>query len=225
VFRVKICGLRDLEELNAVLASEADAIGLNFYSRSKRHVSIEAAQVLSEAAEGKCLRVGLFVNSPVESVEEVCRQVPVDVIQAHGDENAAWFRQARKLQKLLLRAVRSPQSAADLLKVIESIPPNGGLYDALLIDGLALGSSGSGPIYGGSGTTANWRAIREIRDSITVPLILAGGLTPENVAEAIAIVRPDGVDVAGGVENLSGGKDANKVAAFARAARQALSTH
>lgn len=222
MFRVKICGLRDLEDLGAVLASDADAIGLNFYGKSKRCISLDFAKALSSAAEGKCIRVGLFVNMAVESVAEICREVPLDVLQAHGDEEAAWFEQARKLQKPLIRAVRSPETSQQLREVIARVPPGAGLFDALLIDGMASGSSASSPVYGGSGATANWSAIRELRGAFAVPLILAGGLTPENVAEAIEIAQPFGVDVAGGVEDVSGRKDARKVASFARSARFAL---
>jgi phosphoribosylanthranilate isomerase len=222
VFRVKICGIRDLTDLSAAIAARADAIGLNFYPGSKRHIEMEAAQEISHAAKTAVLRVGLFVNTPINKLREMCSIISFDAIQVHGDEDEAWFRQAKLLKKPVIRAIRCPESPEALRAEIDRVRSDRGLYAALLIDGAAAGKKASETVYGGSGAVANWQWISEIRDSIDVPLILAGGLTPENVAGAIKLCRPDGVDVAGGVEGDSGKKDANKTRAFAEAAKTAL---
>lgn len=207
-------------DLAAVTAAGADAIGLNFYGKSKRCVSFREAQAISMAAAGKTLRVGLFVNLPIAGLREITHDIPLDVIQAHGNEDAIWFREVRQLGIPVIRAIRSPASPMELRAELDKVPSE--LYDTLLIDGTASGPSPGSPIYGGSGAVANWQAIRAVRDSITLPLILAGGLTPANVQEAIESVIPEGVDVAGGVESNNGEKDAAKVALFTAAARAAL---
>lgn len=222
MFRVKICGIRSLEDLNAAIDSGADAVGLNFYSAGKRFLDPATSQAksLSSAAAGKVIRVGLFVNATIEFVRQTLNSVPLDAIQAHGTEDAAWFLQARELGLPLIRAIRCPDTAEALRALIEKVPAEH--YDMLLIDGVPSGSTPADPIYGGSGATANWRAIQEIRTTITHPLILAGGLTPRNVADAILMVTPDGVDVASGVESPNGGKNADKVMDFTEGAQDAL---
>lgn len=224
MFRVKICGIRDLTELSAAVTARADAIGLNFYPKSKRHVDMVAAQEISHAAKAVVLRVGLFVNTPINQLREICSLVAFDAIQAHGEEDEAWFKQAKLLKKPVIRAIRCPGSPEELRAEIDRVRSDRGLYAALLIDGAATGKEASETVYGGSGAVANWQWISEIRDSIDVPIILAGGLTPENVAGAIKLCRPNGVDVAGGVEGDSGKKDANKTLAFAEAAKTAFAS-
>jgi phosphoribosylanthranilate isomerase len=223
VFRVKICGIRDLSDLAAAIDARADAIGLNFYPGSKRHIEMEVAQEISNAAKTAVLRVGLFVNTPISKLREMCSVIGIDAIQVHGDEDEAWFKQAKLLKKPVIRAIRCPESPESLRAEIDRVRADRGLYAALLIDGAATGKSSSESVYGGSGAVANWQWIQEIRDSIDVPLILAGGLTPENVGGAIKVCRPNGVDVAGGVEGDSGKKNAAKVRAFVEAATSALS--
>lgn len=222
MFNVKICGIRSLEDLASVLDAGADAIGLNFYSKSKRFVSRTKAQEIAAAAAGKVMRVGLVVNLSPAEVSQVASEVSLDAIQAHGDEDAKWFEAVRKLRLPLIRAIRCPSETGALQAEVARVPPDAGLYDALLIDGAPSGSIASGEIYGGSGATANWQLIGEIRESIQSPLILAGGLTPENVRQAIGAVSPTGVDVASGVEGDYGEKDAAKAATFVVIARESL---
>jgi phosphoribosylanthranilate isomerase len=218
---VKICGIRTPTDLAAASAAGADAIGLNFYAGSKRHISLEAAREIAEAAGSSMLRVGLFVNAEASFIPKMYQAVPLDFIQAHGNEDTAWFAGVKQYPIPIIRAIRCAQSKEELLAEIEKVPQSPDFYDILLIDGTSPGSPipGAPQVYGGSGALANWSLIRQVRDSIRMPLMLAGGLTPENVAEAVKTVAPDWVDVAGGVEGVSGGKDADKVARFVAAAK------
>lgn len=209
-------------DLAAVTAAGADAIGLNFYAGSKRYVPFEAARTISHAAGTKLLRVGLFVNADPEFVRKMYEAIPLDSVQAHGTEDSAWFAAVKQFPIPIIRAIRCPKTVDELKTEMDRVPQDAGLYDALLIDGTASGPTAGSPIYGGSGAVANWQAIRAFRDSITLPLILAGGLAPTNVREAIEIVGPSGVDVAGGVEGNNGEKDAANVIHFTSLALAAL---
>jgi phosphoribosylanthranilate isomerase len=248
VFRVKICGIRTLDDLSAATAAGVDAIGFNFYAGSKRFISLETARSITAAVPkgprqsdtvfwppeakfptvipagtAKSLHcIGVFVNADIDFIRKMCSAVRLDAIQMHGNEDLKWFKSARELWIPLIRAIRCPPTVDELKAEIEKVPISSGLYDALLIDGAVAGSPADSPIYGGSGAVANWSMIMQMRDESRLPLILAGGLTPENVAEAIQTVSPDWVDVAGGVEGASGGKDADKVRAFVAAAETSL---
>jgi phosphoribosylanthranilate isomerase len=202
-FVVKICGVTRPEDATYACAAGATAIGVNFWPGSKRFVEDgRAREVLAAVAPG-VLKVGVFVNATRAEVEARRGGLGLDLVQLHGDELASdWhgFPAAR-----LIRAVRVADRAA--LAAAAGWQPR-----YFLLDAAAEG-------YGGSGQTAPWQVIAAAGSR---PFLLAGGLTSENVAAAIAAVHPEGVDVASGVESRPGVKDPAKVAAFIANARAAL---
>jgi len=216
MFRVKICGITSVEDARAVAAAGADAVGLNFYPKSPRYVGVEKAREIVDALADELVKVGLFVNAAVEEVCERFDQLGLDLIQLHGDEPPEFL--ARLGGRPVLRAFRLGEAGLG--------PLRGYLADCrqlacvprlVLVDASVEGS------YGGTGEVADWRTLREYpRDSAYPPLVLAGGLTSGNVAEAIGTVRPAAVDTASGVESGPGRKDPAAVEAFVRAARRAF---
>ena len=201
--RVKICGITRVEDALAVVKSGADAIGLVFFEKSPRHVSIEKAARLAAALPPFISVVGLFVNASTETVREVLSSVPLDVLQFHGDETPEYCEQ---FHKPYLKAIRV-KTGVDLLQCAA-------LYrqaQGLLLDAHVEG------IPGGTGAVFDWALIPK---HLPLPLILSGGLDAENVAGAIVKVQPYAVDVSSGVESgkgintLKGIKDAEKIAGF-----------
>jgi phosphoribosylanthranilate isomerase len=204
VVRSKICGITRIED--ALLAAEAgaDAIGLVFYDKSPRVVDVRQARAILAALPPFVTSVGLFVNASRCFIGEVLDAVPLDLLQFHGDETPEqceghgrpWFKALRVRPGDDLRAETARFSGAR----------------AILLDAYVPG------VPGGTGERFDWNLIPA---DLSRPLILAGGLTPDNVAEAISSVRPYGVDVSGGVEASRGIKDAAKVAAFIQRVREA----
>ena len=204
VVRSKICGITRVED--ALLAAEAgaDAIGLVFYDKSPRAVDVRQARTILAALPPFVTSVGLFVNASRCFIGEVLDAVPLDLLQFHGDETPEqceghgrpWFKALRVRPGDDLRAEAARFSGAR----------------AILLDAYVPG------VPGGTGERFDWKLIPA---DLPRPLILAGGLTPDNVAEAISSVRPYGVDVSGGVEASRGIKDAAKVAAFIQRVREA----
>lgn len=199
---VKICGVTRPEDAEAAVAAGADWIGLNFWPRSRRYVSVERAVEIAAAIPGDVKKVGVFVNAAAPAVEEVARRVGLDLLQFHGDEDDAYL--ARFAGRPFLRALRV-RTEADL-RALPTLPT-----DLVLLDTPTEG-------YGGSGCSFDWSLARLARAS-GKRILLAGGLTPENVAAAIREVRPFGVDVASGVELAPGIKDAVKMRRFVQAAK------
>lgn len=201
--RVKICGITREQDALAVAMSGADAIGLVFYEKSPRHVSIERAAALLAVLPPFVTVVGLFVNAPVEFVREVLSAVSLDLLQFHGDENPEYCEQ---FNKPYLKAIRV-KAGVDLLQCAAQYRTAQGL----LLDAHVEG------IPGGTGTAFDWTLIPA---HLPLPLILSGGLDAENVAEGIKRVRPYAVDVSSGVEaveginTLKGIKDAARIARF-----------
>jgi phosphoribosylanthranilate isomerase len=201
--RVKICGITRVEDALAVAKSGADAIGLVFYEKSPRHVSIEKAAQLASALPPFVTVVGLFVNASAKAVRETLDSVSLDVLQFHGDETPAFCEQ---FHKPYLKAIRV-KPGVDLLQCAALFHSAQGL----LLDAHVEG------IPGGTGAVFDWTLIPA---NLPLPLILSGGLDVENVAAAIRQVRPYAVDVSSGVEagrginTLKGIKDAAKIARF-----------
>jgi phosphoribosylanthranilate isomerase len=189
--RVKVCGITNLEDALAALEAGAEMLGFNFYARSPRYVPPEEARrVVERLPEGvEC--VGVFVNeaAPVE-VERVAREACVGAVQLHGDETPEFCRALRDLTTI--KALRvgpefTPEAAARYTT------------DAVLLDAYVAGE------WGGTGHTFDWSLARRTREAVP-RLLLAGGLKPENVADAVAAVRPYAVDVCSGVETSPGRK-------------------
>lgn len=195
--RTKICGITRPEDLQAVAACGADAIGLVFYQKSPRHVEIEQAAALARIVPPFVSLVGLFVEPEPAYVREVLRQVPLDVLQFHGDEVAGFCGQ---FGRPYLKAIRV-RPGVDLVQCAARYADAQGL----LLDAYVEGTQG------GTGESFDWALIP--RD-LSLPVILSGGLHPGNVAAAVRQVRPYAVDVSSGVEAAKGIKDAAKVAAF-----------
>jgi phosphoribosylanthranilate isomerase len=195
--RIKICGITREQDLRAVASSGADAIGLVFYEKSPRHVSVQQAAELARAVPPFLTVVGLFVNPTVEYVREVLAQVPLDVLQFHGEEEPEFCAQ---FSKPYLKAVRV-KAGMDLLQYATRYAGAQGL----LLDAYVEGTQG------GTGESFDWALIPL---NLPLPVVLSGGLHAGNVASAIKQVRPYAVDVSSGVEASKGIKDAAKVAAF-----------
>lgn len=217
-FRVKICGVSTLSDVQAVVDSQSDAIGLNFYSGSRRFVSIETAAKLVTSIPVHVRRVGVFVNADADSVKRAVEAASLDLVQLHGDEPPEFALALGNLP--YLRAFRvgtdGLRPVAEFLKTCRDLgkPPV-----AALIDASVRGE------YGGTGKKVDWQLIAEQRSLLGhIPLVLAGGLTPENVSQAVAATCSNAVDTAGGVENSERRKDPKRVAGFAKAAQLALKT-
>jgi indole-3-glycerol phosphate synthase/phosphoribosylanthranilate isomerase len=203
---VKICGITTVEDGVAAARAGADAIGFVFVPGSPRCVTIETARAISRALPPFVLRVGVFADLPPAEVERVAAEVALDVVQLHGDETPE---QVAGLKRRAIKAVPVDEAftAADALRFE-------GQASGILLDTRAT----PGGITGGTGRTFDWSRAREVRERASF-LVLAGGLTPENVGVALTAVRPDAVDVSSGVESSPGRKDADKVRAFIHAVR------
>jgi phosphoribosylanthranilate isomerase len=200
---IKICGVTTPDDAAAAVAAGADAVGVNLWPGSKRFVDDAAARAVLAVVPAPVLKVGVFVNAPAAEVAARMAALGLDRAQLHGDERAADF--AALDGARIVRVVRVHDAAS--FAGADGWNPALWMYDAF-----AEG-------FGGAGQIAPWPLVaRHARR----PFLLAGGLTPENVAAAVAAVPPDGVDVASGVESTPRRKDAAKLAAFVRAARQAL---
>lgn len=219
MFRVKICGVTRVEDALAAVEAGADAIGLNFYEKSPRLISQETAGAISKEMHSVVVeRVGVFVNKDVGDVETFAKAADLTAVQLHGDESpeavahlAHPDRRRRSIDHW--NVIRARRIAIDGLEAIaadlQACLAAGWLPSAVLVDSMAPGH------FGGSGTTVAWDRLVDHRQHLgQTPLILAGGLTPNNVAEAIRIVRPAAVDVASGVESSPGKKDPVKVRDF-----------
>lgn len=201
---IKICGLTNLADARAALEAGADFLGFVLYARSPRGISGPALREIAEGLPGRARMVGVFVNEQPDIVARIASDCGLCAVQLHGDERPDEF---AGLNMPVWRSVRiRPDGAAN--PAPEQWPAA-----RYVVDADAPG------LYGGTGGTADWNAAAEL--ARTVPVMLAGGLTPENVAQAIAEVRPKGVDVAGGVESEPGKKDHRKLKAFIAAARKA----
>jgi phosphoribosylanthranilate isomerase len=210
---VKICGIKDLATMEAALAARADMTGLVFFPPSPRAVTGDQARILAEAARGRAKVVALSVDADDTLLEEIERAANPDLHQLHGSESPARVRDIRaSFGKPVIKAI--PVAAAHDL---DRLPDYAGAADWILFDAKAP-KDATRP--GGHGRAFDWHLLEGV--SRTMPVLLSGGLDPENVADAIRIVTPDGVDVSSGVERALGQKDAAKIAAFVRAARASV---
>lgn len=200
--RVKICGITRVEDALAAAAAGADAIGLVFYAKSPRVVDIEQACAILAALPPFVTTVGLFVNAERAELEHVLANVPLDLLQFHGDEPV---QQCEAFGRPYIKALRV-KAGDDIAAQVARYPSAQGI----LLDAYVEG------IPGGTGEAFDWSLIPQ---ALSKPLILAGGLRPDNVADAVSRVCPFAVDVSGGVEASKGIKDVEKIGAFIRAAR------
>lgn len=195
--RVKICGITRPEDADDVVASGADALGLVFYPSSPRYVSIETAQRISRQVAPFVTVTGLFVNATEASVRETLAQVPLGLLQFHGQETNT---DCKRYGVPFIKSI-AMRAGVDVGAVMAQYPDAAGfLLDAW-----------QPALHGGGGETFDWGRVPR---ATPVPVILAGGLTPENVAAAIYATRPYAVDVSSGVEQARGIKSADKIKAF-----------
>lgn len=224
MFQIKICGVKDLATAQACCAAGADAIGLNFYSKSKRFVAESDAAHIAKEMRGQVTRVGLFVNETPDFIANKLRTVELDVVQLHGDENVSFAIELAKagLNLPILKAIRiSPDTSAAAIQEIEAWSSSS-LVDR--VGGILLDANVKGS-FGGTGERIDWQWLSQVELPTRLPVLLAGGLNPENVSDAVRIVRPFGVDVAGGVEAENGVKDDRLIQQFVSQARQSLDSN
>ncbi|MCQ4264393.1 phosphoribosylanthranilate isomerase [Stutzerimonas stutzeri] len=205
VVRSKICGITRVEDALTAAEAGADAIGLVFYPKSPRAVSVQQARDIVAALPPFVTTVGLFVNASRCEIGEILDAVPLDMLQFHGDESPAECEGFHRPWFKALRVGGGEDIAAQAARYRNA--------SGILLDTFVAG------VPGGTGERFDWSLIPA---ALTKPLILAGGLTMENVQQAIAEVRPYAVDVSGGVEASKGIKDAHKVMAFVERVRSAM---
>lgn len=203
--RIKICGLTDPEQAAACASLGADAVGCVFFPRSPRHVGVDQARSISRAVAGQAGVIGVFVDADEQTICETTERCGLTGVQLHGNESPELVTRLRKQGLAVLKAlfaVKTPGLDA------------AGRYEptAFLVE------CGRGVLPGGNAEAWDWSAARELAG--TRPLVLAGGLAPDNVAQALAAAEPAGVDVSSGVEDAPGKKDLNKVADFIAAVRR-----
>ena len=203
---VKICGITNLEDALIAIDTGADILGFNFYPKSPRYICPEAAGQIIEKTLDRVWTAGVFVNEKVEQIYEATLASHIDVVQLHGDEPASYQLDIHIWLGLdIIKAI--PTSGGFDKKWLEDDPDT-----SILVDGSSPG------LYGGTGEVADWEKSKAIAASHP-RVYLAGGLTRENVADAIRIVKPYAVDVASGVESSPGKKDPKKLENFINAVR------
>jgi phosphoribosylanthranilate isomerase len=216
MLEIKICGIKDLAAMDAALSAGADLIGLVFFPPSPRSVSFEEGAKLASRARGKALVVALTVDADDWLLDGIASTVAPDLYQLHGSEAPSRVAELRKrLGQPMMKAI--PVARSDDL---ESVPAYAAVADRLLFDARPPRDA-TRP--GGHGRAFDWNLISRLER--TKPMMLSGGLDPDNVAMAVRTVRPDAVDVSSGVENAPGVKEPEKIRAFvanARAAEAAL---
>jgi phosphoribosylanthranilate isomerase len=200
--RVKICGVTNAADALVAAEAGADMIGLMFYEQSPRHITLPAAVEISRALPPFLQRVGVFVNPAEELVLRAIGECGLSLLQFHGDETSEFCTQFGLMSMKAFR-IRDAES----LRKLPEYQTEAYLLDAYSPD-----------VLGGTGEKINWKLAVEAQ-KFGKPIFLAGGLTPENVAEAVRQVQPFGVDVSSGVESALGKKDAAKVRAFIAAAK------
>ncbi|OOY08718.1 phosphoribosylanthranilate isomerase [Thioclava sp. F36-7] len=209
--RVKICGLREAEDIAAAVEAGARYVGFVFFAKSPRHLEITEARTLAQDVEPGIAKVGLVVNPTDELLTEILDAVPLDMIQLHGSETPERVTEIRTKFGLPVMKAVGVADAADLPKIAEYEA----VADQILLDAKPPKEA---ELPGGNGLSFDWRLIAG--RTWEKPWMLAGGLTPENVAEAILLTGARQVDVSSGVESAPGVKDSEKIRAFVHAARQ-----
>jgi phosphoribosylanthranilate isomerase len=205
VTKIKFCGITNLDDAERAVAAGAWAIGLIFWPRSPRRCEPDAAVQIAAAVKRRVEVAGVFVNATLDHLTQTAEAVGLTLLQLHGDEGPAYCGEAaRRTGCKVIKAARV-RSRADV-QALSAFHT-----DYHLLDSYTAG------MPGGTGETFSWEIARGHRGR--VPVILSGGLTPDNVAEAVAVVRPLAVDVASGVERAPGIKDPEKLQAFAAAVR------
>lgn len=207
--RIKICGITNLTDARRAIDSGADFLGFNFYPASPRYVTPAKARRIINKMPASVAAVGVFVNEPEEKILSIARSVGLQYLQLHGDESPAQVaRLQRHCRVIKALRVKKPFRTAQISRYRRA--------SALLLDGFDR------RLRGGTGKAFDWKIARRV--SSRARIFVAGGLAPENVADAIRVARPYAVDVSSGVESHPGKKDPARLQAFARAVREAQRT-
>ena len=208
--RAKLCGITNLDDAHLCADAGAWALGMIFYEGSKRRCDVATAEQITNELRRKVEVVGVFVNAELDEVAAVVDACSLSIVQLHGDEGPAYCAEvARRTGAKIVKAVRARDKAS-----VRALYAYRDRVDFHMIDAYVEGE------HGGTGETFAWDLVAE-RKSSQLPLILSGGLTPDNVGDAIEQVRPWAVDSASGTEAEPGRKDPAKVTAFMRAVEQA----
>jgi phosphoribosylanthranilate isomerase len=212
--RIKICGITNLADARAAITAGADMLGFNFYAPSPRFIEPQEARLIVEATRAEIRElartvtmVGVFVNEPVESIVRTAGEAGVAAIQLHGDEGVEFCRELKDIlfDRFLIKALRTGGDGVTEHATEYKV-------DAIMLDAF------DAELRGGTGRTVDWNLARRTRDAVP-RLFLAGGLSPENVREAIDAVQPYAVDACSALESSPGHKDAERMNAFVRAVR------
>jgi len=209
--KIKICGISERRALEAAIAARADFAGLVFFPPSPRHVSLDQARDLGASAQGRIGKVGLFVDAADAVIGQAVEVAGLEALQLHGSETPERTAQVRARFGLPVWKALPVASAAD----VQQAASYRDAADLVLFDA----RTPKGALPGGMGLTFDWSLLAAYRGPL--PWGLAGGLTPENVAEAIRVAGAPLVDTSSGVESVAGVKDVDLIAAFCKAARQA----
>lgn len=210
---VKICGVTTPDAIDAAVSAGADMIGLVFFPKSPRHLSLETARALADRVAGRARVVALTVNAPDEDLQAIVASVAPDVLQLHGEENP---KRVAAVRTAFGRPVMKALGVADADDLAD-IGSYAAVSDILLVDAKPPKTAEALP--GGNGLTFDWRLVAGLDPGR--PVMLSGGLHPGNVAEAVRLTRLSGVDVSSGVESAPGRKDPDRIRAFVAAARSA----
>jgi phosphoribosylanthranilate isomerase len=208
--KVKICGITNVEDAAAAVESGADALGFNFYWKSPRYIEPAVAKRIVSTLPPLITPVGVFVNEELDTVRSIMDLCGLALAQLHGDETATY---CQELSRPVIKALRLRDRGSFL--ALAEFEGRAGVR-GFIVDTFSETS------YGGTGQITDWALAAEAAKTATI--VLAGGLTPANVAEAIRAVRPYGVDVSSGVESVPGKKDHGKIRAFLDAVRVVSST-
>lgn len=199
--KIKICGITNLEDALHAVECGADALGFNFYKRSPRYLSPEAADEIIAELPATVVKIGVFVNSSRDEINDIARQANLDAVQLHGDETPEFVARIKSDGIAVVKAIHASDPSAALEYDVEEF----------LLDTPSTS-------YGGSGEAFDWAIAAKFKE-VVPDFYLAGGLTPDNVADAIRAVHPTAVDVCSGVEVYKGKKDPEKVAKFIKVVR------
>ena len=214
---IKICGIRDVETARVAAEAGAIAIGLNFYAASPRSTDPETAREIAESLPASITPIGLFVNHSLDEIEQIMQTAGLSTLQLHGDEtpeDLAKIADRHPDWNIIWARRVNEESIADVEDELRECASLGVQLFACLLDPKVEGE------YGGTGETLSWKLVaRHYDQTENPPLVLAGGLTPDNVSEAVRNVQPWGVDVASGVEREKGVKDAEMIRGFVGNAR------
>jgi len=207
---VKICGLSTPETLDAALQAGADMVGFVFFPASPRHISLETARELGRQAKGRAIKVALTVDADDTTLANIVETLRPDILQLHGKESVARLRDIKQAVGVQLMKVLAVETPADLAP----LAGYAAVADRILFD--ARPPKGA-TRPGGLGAVFDWHLLQNL--DLKLPFMVSGGLTADNVAEAIRVTRAGGVDVSSGVERAPGIKDPEMIRAFIRAAR------